>query len=78
MKILLNKYVPIEHTLTMANGGRDSLNLAMEYTRAYKEEMAAAQAAQARERKERLYLGIVSAVFELGAITMVFIEGMSQ
>lgn len=78
VKVTLGKYAPQEGNVTISNGGRDSLKLVLEYTRAYKEEMAAAQAAQAKEHRERMYLGIVSGLFVIGAIVLVFVEAMGQ
>lgn len=78
IKLTLKKYTPMERTITISNGGRDSLNMTLEYTREYKDEMAAEEAARSREKKERMYLGIVSGVFALGAIVFVFIEAIGQ
>lgn len=78
VKVVLNKYAPQERPITISNGGRDSLKLVLDYTRAYKEEMAVAQATQEREHKERMYLGIVSGLFVLGALVLVIVEAMGQ
>lgn len=78
VKVVLNKYAPQERAITINNGGRDSLMLTLEHTSEYKGEMAADEAAKSRERKERLYLGIVSGVFVFAAIVLVFIEAIGQ
>jgi hypothetical protein len=78
IKVMLRNYTSQEHTVTISNGGRDTVKLVMEYTREYQQEMAVAQATQVRERKEHLYLGIVSSLFVVGAIVMVFVEAMTQ
>jgi hypothetical protein len=78
VKVSLERYVPQERTVTIDNGGRDSLKLTFEYTPEYKKELAAVQAAQTRQLKERTYLGIVSGLFVLGALVLVFIEAMGQ
>jgi hypothetical protein len=60
------------------NGGRDTLKLVLEYSRAYKEELAIEEATRARAHKERVYLGLVSALFVAGAIALVFAEAIGQ
>jgi hypothetical protein len=78
VKLQLNNYTSQERTVKIENSGRDSLKITLEYSRAYKDELAATQAVKERERNERMYLGIVSGIFVVGALILVFIEGMGQ
>jgi hypothetical protein len=76
--LALRDYVTAEKKVTMANGGMDTVTVTLERTRAFKEQIARAQVVKEREHRERVYLGLVSALFIAGAALMVFLEAIAE
>jgi len=78
VKIIAQDYTPLEKSFTVANGGHDTLTLSLKRSRDYLEREAAAQAVKVREHKERVYLSLVSVLFVIGAVVMVFVEAIGN
>jgi hypothetical protein len=78
LKVERKQYVPVERSITMENGGRDTVRLVLEHTAAYKDSAATAKRTEMKLRKDRNAFAIVSAIFCLCAIVLIVIEANNQ
>lgn len=78
VRVELRQYTVMEQTVSLKNGGCDTVRLTLEHTAAYRDSVSAALQAAEKLHKERFTFSIVSAVFCLCAILLVVVEANSQ
>jgi hypothetical protein len=78
LKVEIKQYAAAERFLTVKNGGRDTVNFALEHTKAYNDSVETAQRAAEKLQKDRFTFTVVSAIFCLCALLLVVIEANNQ
>ena len=78
VRVELKQYAAAERSLTLNNGGRDTVHFALEHTRAYNDSVETARRASEKLQKDRFTFSIVSAIFCLCALLLVVIEANNQ
>ncbi len=74
----LKGYLPIDRTVSLRNGGRDTVKLGFERSKAYLDSAAASVKVKAKAEKEHRAIVLASAVFCLAAIILILIESGAQ
>jgi hypothetical protein len=78
LKVEFKQYLATEQTVSIVNGGCDTIRFTLEHTAAYKDSVQAAQQAKKKLRKDRFTFSVVSAIFCVCAILLVVVEANNQ
>jgi len=78
LKVELKQHAAAERSLTVKNGGRDTVHFTLEHTQVYKDSVETARRAAEKLQKDRFTFTIVSAIFCLCALLLVVIEANNQ
>lgn len=73
VKLELKHYAPLERTITMENGGRDTVRCTLDHSAVYNDSVTASRRKEMRSGRERVASGIASALFCLGAAIMILV-----
>jgi hypothetical protein len=78
VNLTLQQYTPYEKSIKTGSGTHDTLQINLDHTVAFKDSVAAAIRSADKVRKDRNTLGLVSGIFGLFVLVLVFFEIASQ
>jgi hypothetical protein len=78
VNLTLQQYAPYEKSVKTGSGTHDTLQINLDHTVAFKDSVAAATRRADKARKDRNTLGLVSGIFGLFVLVLVFFEIASQ